>query len=112
LGGSARADWNRSRPKIERLSGVGPAPLYVQADARDRAALTRAYEQIKARYGAIHGVVQAAIELRDGSLAQMEEAQFKESLSAKVAVSVRLAQVFAGERLDFVLFCVLAAEFR
>ena len=34
----------------------------------------------------------------------MEESGFKESLSAKVDVSVRLGQVFEKEELDFVLF--------
>ncbi|HYM34271.1 MAG TPA: KR domain-containing protein, partial [Steroidobacteraceae bacterium] len=38
------------------------------------------------------------------SLAQMDEARFRTSLAAKVDTSVRLAQVFANEPLDFVLF--------
>jgi len=90
--------------KIDRLSTLGPAPVYLCADATDRAALEQAYRQIKAQYDRISGVVHAAIALLDKSLAQMDEARFKASLSAKVDVSVRMAQVFAHEQLDFVLF--------
>ena len=49
-------------------------------------------------------MVHAAIVLADQSLARMEEDRFRASLSAKVDVSVRLAQASAGEALDFVLF--------
>jgi NAD(P)-dependent dehydrogenase (short-subunit alcohol dehydrogenase family) len=90
--------------KLRRLGALGPEPWYVQADASDEQSLRNAYQQIKSRHGQIHGVVHAAIELLDKSLGQMEEARFKASLDAKVSVSVRLAQVFAGEPLDFVLF--------
>jgi polyketide synthase PksM len=48
--------------------------------------------------------VHAAIVLLDRSLSQMDEARFVAALSAKVDVSVRLAQVFGRERLDFALF--------
>jgi len=47
-------------------------------------------------------VVHSAIALLDKSLAQMEEDRFRTSLAAKVNVSVRVAQVFAQEALDFV----------
>ncbi|WKB56131.1 SDR family NAD(P)-dependent oxidoreductase (plasmid) [Eleftheria terrae] len=107
----AQLIWIGRRPpdaqlqhKIDQLGALGPAPVYLQADATDRAALGAAYRHIKAQFGAIHGLVHAAITLRDKSVAQMEEAQLREGLSAKVDVCVRLAQVFAPEPLDFVLF--------
>jgi acyl transferase domain-containing protein/acyl carrier protein/aryl carrier-like protein len=90
--------------KIDRLSRLGVAPTYLCADATDRDALEQAYQTIKARHGRIHGLVHAAIVLLDKSVAQMDEARFKGSLAAKVDVSVRMAQVFAPERLDCVLF--------
>jgi len=54
--------------------------------------------------GQIHGVVHSAIVLQDQSLANMDEERFQAALAAKVDVSVRLAQVFEQEPLDFVLF--------
>jgi NAD(P)-dependent dehydrogenase (short-subunit alcohol dehydrogenase family) len=89
--------------KIARLAKLGPAPMYIACDAADRDSLERAYRRIKAEYGQIHGVVHAAIALLDKSLAQMEEDRFRASLAAKVDVSVRLAQVFGQEALDFVV---------
>ncbi|HWU90309.1 MAG TPA: SDR family NAD(P)-dependent oxidoreductase [Kofleriaceae bacterium] len=90
--------------KIARLAKLGPAPMYLACDASDRDSLEQAYRRIKAEHGQIHGVVHAAIVLLDKSLAQMEEDRFRASLQAKVDVSVRLAQVFAQEALDFVVF--------
>ncbi|HXH09318.1 MAG TPA: SDR family NAD(P)-dependent oxidoreductase [Alphaproteobacteria bacterium] len=106
----ARLVWIGRRPKdkaiqakLDRLAELGPAPLYLSADAADGAALRRAYEAIKARYGQIHGVVHAAVVLLDQSLANMDEARFRAGLAAKVDTSVRMAQVFQEEALDFVL---------
>ncbi|UFJ41785.1 KR domain-containing protein [Brevibacillus humidisoli] len=59
---------------------------------------------MKQRYGKINGVVHSAVGVLDHSLAKMEEERFRAGLSAKVDVSVRMAQVFAKEPLDFVLF--------
>jgi polyketide synthase PksN len=52
----------------------------------------------------VHGVLHSAIVLSDYSLANMPESQFEAALSAKVDVSVRIAQVFREEPLDFVVF--------
>ena len=92
------------RNKQDRLARLGPAPLYIEADATDRWALERAYARIKQEHAQVHGVVHSAIVLSDKSLARMEEASFVAALSAKVDVSVRLAQVFCEDPLDFVLF--------
>jgi polyketide synthase PksM len=114
----AQVVWIGRRPKdaaiqaeIDKLSALGPAPLYITADATDRAALQQAYKEIKARYSHIHGVVHSAIVLSDRSLAHMEETQFRSALSAKVDVCVRMAQVFRDEPLDFVLFFSAAMSF-
>src|SRR6202012_2249433 len=60
--------------------------------------------RIRQDHAQVHGVVHSAIVLQDKSLARMEEASFCAVLSAKVDVSVRLAQVFCEDYLDFVLF--------
>src|SRR5262249_7725757 len=94
-----------------RLAQFGPRPVYISADATDRTALQSAADEIKRHHPQIQGLVHAAIVLRDQSLAKMDEEVFKAGLSAKVDVSVRMAQVFGGEPLDFVLFFSSIASF-
>jgi polyketide synthase PksM len=108
----ARVVWIGRRPQDEAIeqkqagvtAGGGERPLYIAADARNREELERACEQIKTRYGRIHGVIHSAIILSDKSLANMAEEQFRAALSTKVDVAVRLAQVFGQEPLDFLLY--------
>jgi acyl transferase domain-containing protein/SAM-dependent methyltransferase/aryl carrier-like protein len=107
----ARLVWIGRRPldaviaaKIEALSRLGHAPVYVSADATDLQALQRAAKRIRAAHPAIHGVVHSAIELRDQSLAQMDEADLELAVAAKMAVAVNLDRVFGDLDLDFVLF--------
>ncbi|QDS33253.1 SDR family NAD(P)-dependent oxidoreductase [Brevibacillus brevis] len=90
--------------KINQLAALGPAPLYIEADATDRESLQSAYEESKKRYGKINGVIHSAIVLLDRSLANMDETTFRAGLVPKVEVSVRMSQVFGEEPLDFVLF--------
>ena len=90
--------------KIDRLAAQGPAPVYIQADATDRDSMSAARQTINERFGAIHGVVHSAIVLSDKTLKNMETERFSKALGAKVDTCVRLAQVFADEPLDFVLF--------
>src|SRR6267154_129747 len=88
----------------QSLSRPGPAPLYISADATNLDALEEAGRAILKAHPAIHGVVQSAIVLRDQSLADMEESEFRTSLSAKVDVSVNMDRVFGKLELDFMLF--------
>ena len=107
----ARIVWLGRRPldgsitaKLDRLAQIGPRPRYIQADAAISSSLAQAYEQIRAEYGSINGVVHSAIVLEDKSFTNMDEGRFLTGLRAKVETSVRLAQIFSGESLDFVLF--------
>ena len=90
--------------KLDALSKIGPAPIYIQADAANKESLEKAYQQIIQTYSQINGVVHSAIVLLDSSLARMDEERFKAGLQAKVDVSVRMAEVFEAESLDFLLF--------
>src|SRR5438270_5499411 len=90
--------------KIERMARLGPKPLYIAADAGDVAAFEQARNEILKIYPAIHGVVHSAVVLRDQPLARMEEAEFRETLAAKVDVSVNMERVFGEQKLDFMLF--------
>jgi amino acid adenylation domain-containing protein len=98
--------------KLDLLSSLeGPAPVYVAADASNQEALQKAYETIKKTHTRIHGVVHSAVGLFDQSLEEMEEDRFQNILSVKINVSVRIAQVFEEDSLDFVLFFSSMASF-
>ncbi|WP_394849113.1 SDR family NAD(P)-dependent oxidoreductase [Pendulispora brunnea] len=90
--------------KIDRLARLGPAPVYVQADATNLEDLSRAYQQIKQHHGSIHGLIHSTLVMSGSDLAHMDERRFAAGLGAKADVSVRMAQVFGEEPLDFVLF--------
>jgi acyl transferase domain-containing protein/SAM-dependent methyltransferase/acyl carrier protein len=100
-----RRDYDQTiAARIDKLSIKGPAPVYYTADATSYASLQKVYEQIKQRFGKINGIIHSAIVLQDQGLGNMTIERFRAGLSAKLDVSVRLAQVFAAEALDFVLF--------
>ncbi|AOO62161.1 type I polyketide synthase [Bacillus velezensis] len=90
--------------KLKRLAALGPAPQYLSADAADYDSLKRAYDTIVKEHGKVHGIIHSAIVLSDRSFANMEEEQFRASLSAKTDVSLQIARVAEGEPLDFLLF--------
>ncbi|ESP90256.1 SDR family NAD(P)-dependent oxidoreductase [Pseudoalteromonas luteoviolacea] len=89
---------------IERLAQYGPKPWYLCADASDPVAMRDALDSIKVHHPHIHGVVHSALVLQDRSLARMSQDEFLGCLSAKVDISLCLAQTFNAELLDFALF--------
>lgn len=56
------------------------------------------------RYGPVRGVLHSTIVLGDQSLARMDEERFGATYAAKADVAVNIAEVFAGDPLDFVVF--------
>ena len=114
----ANVFWIGRRPpdadiqtRIDAIAAFGPAPVYIQADARDHAAVRAAHAEIKRRFSAVHGIVHSAVGVFDRSLADMDVDAFREVLSAKLDVSVRMVQVFRHEPLDFVLFFSSVSSF-
>ncbi|WDD90504.1 amino acid adenylation domain-containing protein (plasmid) [Burkholderia sp. FERM BP-3421] len=108
----ARVVWLGRKPRnreiddeIARLGKLGPAPIYLQADATDPASLRRARHRLtELGLDTLHGVVHSALVLDDRGIAAMSDAQFARALDAKVATSVNLARVFGDGDLDFMLF--------
>jgi len=90
--------------KIDRLSSKGPRPEYLSVDASDREALERALHHIKQRHARVNGVVHAALVMTGVALSHVDEHRFELALRAKADVSVRIAQVFEREPLDWLVF--------
>ncbi|QWP75322.1 SDR family NAD(P)-dependent oxidoreductase [Lysobacter sp. K5869] len=97
--------------KLDAIAGLGRRPHYFSADATDAAALAAAVAAIRARFPRIDGVVHSALVLRDQTVRAMDEAVFRQSLAAKVDVSVNIERAFAGQDLDFMLFFSSVASF-
>ncbi|MBT2744886.1 SDR family NAD(P)-dependent oxidoreductase [Lysobacter sp. ISL-42] len=114
----AQVIWVGRRPrdadieaKLDAIEGLGRRPHYVSADATDAKALATAVAAIRERFPRIDGVVHSALVLRDQTVRAMDEAVFRQSLAAKVDVSVNIERAFAGQDLDFVLFFSSVASF-
>ncbi|MGU8077188.1 SDR family NAD(P)-dependent oxidoreductase [Burkholderia pyrrocinia] len=90
--------------QIDACAHGGRTPAYRQADACDFAALDACLASIRARFGAIHGVVHSAAVLKDSTLANMDEASFRQVYFSKVDSSVNLGVALRAAPPDFVLF--------
>src|SRR5260370_40298615 len=73
--------------KINSLARLGPAPLYISADAPKFEELEQAYKTILKTYSAVHGVMHSAGVLYDQTIARIDESQLTAGLSSKVDTS-------------------------
>jgi acyl transferase domain-containing protein/enoyl-CoA hydratase/carnithine racemase/acyl carrier protein/SAM-dependent methyltransferase len=99
------------RAKLDAFAPLGRVPDYVQADASRPGELAAAVATIRQRHAAIHGVVHSAVGAFDQNVKTVSEDDFRTILAVKIDLSVRIAQAFAGEPLDFVLFFSSNAAF-
>jgi len=114
----ARVMWLGRRPldhgistKLRRLSSFGPPPEYFSVDATDENSLDAATQEIKRRFGVIHGVIQSTLVFAAQSVAETSEANFRARLAAKMDASHCVARVYEKESLDFLLFFSSTAAF-
>ncbi|MEU7305621.1 SDR family NAD(P)-dependent oxidoreductase, partial [Streptomyces sp. NPDC007206] len=98
-----RAEDAAIREAAARVGTHGPAPLYLSADATDRAALARVRDEVLRRHGRVDGLVHMAMVFTHTPLTEMDEAELDAVRTAKAAPCEHLAEVFAGHRPDFVL---------
>ncbi|QAT84740.1 polyketide synthase [Corallococcus coralloides] len=89
---------------LQALRARGGDVVFVQADVTDAASLRQAVARVKERFGAIHGVFHSALVLQDALLKKLDRARLRRVLAPKVAGSLVLAEVLAGEPLDFLVF--------
>ncbi|MFL0802933.1 MAG: KR domain-containing protein [Agarilytica sp.] len=108
---NAQIIWLGRRPlnkqiedKINQVNVGCICPQYLQADASDHDALLTAYQQIKILHQRINGVIHAAMVFSSDEIKDVNPDNFENILKSKVHSSVRVADVFKGEPLDFVLY--------
>ena len=98
------------RRRIERLRAIeqaGGEILTVQADVADPAALRRAVDRVRERFGPIHGVVHAAGEVGGGLLQMRSDAEIRAVLAPKILGTRAIEEIFrdAEPKLDFLVLC-------
>ncbi|MCG6895404.1 MAG: SDR family NAD(P)-dependent oxidoreductase, partial [Desulfobacteraceae bacterium] len=110
LTGRSDPDPERAR-RIEALRADGARILFRKADITDKGALARLQEEIRSRFGRIHGILHAAGLIRDAYLVRKDPADLAVVTAPKVLGTVCLDEAFRDEPLDFfVLFSSAAAE--
>ncbi|NSL86223.1 SDR family NAD(P)-dependent oxidoreductase [Chitinophaga sp. Mgbs1] len=89
---------------IDAMALLGTAPEYISADAGNKEAMLQAYRSVRSKYSQVNGVVHAAMVMHTRNIKSMEEEDFLRVSSAKIAAGICMAEVFAQEPLDFMLF--------
>ncbi|HEY2322106.1 MAG TPA: SDR family NAD(P)-dependent oxidoreductase [Thermoanaerobaculia bacterium] len=101
VGRSAAGDAVRAT--LEAIHAAGGEGFYHQADIADVEALGAARRAVIERWGAIHGVIHAALTLHDQTIARLDENSFRETLRAKGRGTASAARVFRDDALDWLL---------
>ncbi len=100
----------RSELPRDRQEKLGSSTIYVRADVSTVEGATRAISEAKRQFGALHGIIHAAGELRDGLIRTKSEEDFSRVLGSKVRGAETIDQVTCDEALDcFILFSSTAA---
>ena len=99
------------RTAIGDIESLGGAALYLQGDATDLASMQHVFAEARQRFGSIHGMIHSALVLKDKTLANLTEDEFRAALLPKVQGSVNLYLAAANEPLDFLLFFSSAQSF-
>jgi acyl transferase domain-containing protein/cyclopropane fatty-acyl-phospholipid synthase-like methyltransferase/acyl carrier protein len=108
--GARLALLSRSEPRADRrrqmaeMEALGAEVMHLCGDVSDVDVVSRAVAAIKARFGALHGVIHSAMFFNETSLQQMDGPTLRAALAPKVEGSLILQQVLRDEPLDFLLF--------
>ncbi len=94
----------RRREALAELEAAGAEVRYIAADATVPAELEAAVRQAKEAFGALHGVIHAAMVLINRPLQALPENELGAALDAKAASTLALLRAIRNEPLDFALF--------
>ncbi|HSS51725.1 MAG TPA: amino acid adenylation domain-containing protein, partial [Thermoanaerobaculia bacterium] len=90
---------------LEACEEAGAQVLVLSADIADAAQMARAVDAARARFGRIHGIVHTAGVPGGGLIPGKRRERVEEVFAPKVSGSRVLADLFAGEALDFLVLC-------
>ncbi len=91
--------------KFQAMEAAGAEVHIFRADVTDLAAMHQVVEQVKQRFGTIHGVIHAAGVAGDGIIELKDRATAQEVLAPKIKGTLVLDEVLRDTKLDFLLLC-------
>jgi phthiocerol/phenolphthiocerol synthesis type-I polyketide synthase E len=94
--------------RIQRAKELAQLPgelLLLAADVADQAAMEKSWATIEQNFGAVHGVIHAAGLYIGADIAAQSLEAAQKVFSPKVDGSQVLANLLAGRKIDFLLFC-------
>lgn len=98
-----RAQDDKISSEIERLSRLGPKPMYISADATDPQAMQDIRAKALDLFGAIHGVIHSALHFAESDIPSLTPNDFKAGFQAKALVTDAIETVFGDLPLDFIV---------
>ncbi|MFG2630368.1 amino acid adenylation domain-containing protein [Streptomyces sp. NPDC048473] len=99
------------RAAAEEIRALGGDVAHVRGDACATADLAAAVAEAHRRFGALHGVVHAAMVFDDHTLADLDEETFTAATRAKTEGAAALAAAVDGQDLDFLVYFSSAGSF-
>ncbi|AKQ67307.1 Non-ribosomal peptide synthase [Myxococcus hansupus] len=98
----SRSAASASHAELQRtLEGIGAQVLLLKADTTDAGQLRAAIDQVRERFGALHGVVHAAGTLEDGPLESKTRDSALRVLAPKALGALALEEALRDADLDF-----------
>ncbi len=91
--------------RIQDLEQQGAEVLSLSADVADQGQMAAAVAQAREHFGAIHGVIHAAVVLEPGVMLRKTPASMARALAAKVQGTLVLDAIFENQPLDFMVYC-------
>ena len=92
------------RQRLQALEEAGGKAIYVSADVGDEPQMRRCFEQGRARFGRIDGVIHAAGVVESSILYEKELVRFEEALRPKIRGTLVLDAVLEEDAPDFICY--------
>ncbi|WP_031095192.1 ketoreductase domain-containing protein, partial [Streptomyces sp. NRRL S-15] len=99
------------RAAAERIRALGGDVAHVRGDACATTDLAVAVAEAHRRFGALHGVVHAAMVFDNHALADLDEETFTAATQVKTEGAAALAAAVEGQDLDFLVYFSSAGSF-
>lgn len=91
--------------QIRELQELGAEVLVIEGDVSNRAEMEAGVAEARRRFGGIHGLVHAAGRVGTGPIQRKSTWEIERVLSPKIDGTATLADVLAGEPIEFVVLC-------
>nr|DAC76730.1 TPA_exp: type I polyketide synthase [Streptomyces sp. NRRL F-4335] len=109
--GRAALDTAR-RERLAAIETAGGEVLYERCDAADPAAVRKAVDRAKERFGTLHGVIHSVMDFRTAAVADLDEGALDAALDSKEETLLGVWEAVRDEELDFFVHYSSGAAFQ